>query len=153
MSRFAATSVGRAAAASCLLCGVLSAVPGNAEPSGSPATAEDTQRLSGLLSKGFVPDDCVAVDLVGTERGAAIICQFNREANGPSLCNRGSSRLSARTTNWWRAWEPTNHPRHTGTGTLRVRRPATSAAAISLGNPRWCGPATRTCCSGGAKLR
>jgi hypothetical protein len=81
MSRFA-TSVGRAAVGSCMLCGALVAVPANAEPPGSPPIAEDTQKLFGLLSKGFIPDDCDAVDLVGGQR-AAIICQVNREANGP----------------------------------------------------------------------
>jgi serine/threonine kinase PknH len=81
MSRFA-TSVGRAVVGSYKLCGARVAVPANAEPPGSPPIAEGTQKLFGLLSKGFIPDDCDAVDRVGSQR-AAIICRVNREANGP----------------------------------------------------------------------
>jgi hypothetical protein len=121
MPRFAAASVGGRWPPLCMLCGVLGAVPTNAEPPGSPATAEDTQRSFSLLSKGFVLGDCGAVDLVGGQR-AAMICQFNREPKQTDraarltpcvatrrLCSRGSSRRSARTTICWRAQEPTSH--------------------------------------------
>jgi hypothetical protein len=72
----------RAVAASCVVCGVLGAVPANAEPPGSPATAEDTQRSFSLLSKGFVLGDCDAVDLVGGQR-AAISASSTGSQNGP----------------------------------------------------------------------
>jgi hypothetical protein len=117
----------------------------NAEPPGSPATAEGTQRLFSLLSKGFIPCDCDAVDLVGGQR-AAIICQFNREPNGPYSATYTRGDAKALQSGFFTAigqddhlvaCPGTNQSRCTGTGTLRVRWPV---------SPRWCGPAARICC-------
>lgn len=68
--------------ASCEVCGVVIAVPANADPPGPTAIPNDTKKLFGALPRGFVSDQCDSVDLVGSQL-AAILCQVDREPNGP----------------------------------------------------------------------
>jgi hypothetical protein len=75
-----------AAALPVLLCAVMLAVPANTQPMRplpkSPATPEDTQKLFGLLSKGYTPADCQLHDPAGNQL-AAVSCDINSDSGGP----------------------------------------------------------------------
>ena len=65
---------------------MLLAVPANAQPltplPNSPASPQDTEKLFGLLSKGYSPDDCQPQDPVGNQL-AAIDRSLNLDSGGP----------------------------------------------------------------------
>jgi hypothetical protein len=56
------------------------ALPASADPPDVKATPENMQKLSGLLSKGYGPQDCQPTALVGNQV-AALDCGLNTEAD------------------------------------------------------------------------
>jgi hypothetical protein len=89
MSRFS-RNAGRMAAALPVACWVALAVPAHGQPllppPNSPATPEDSEKLFGLLSKGYRPADCQSHDPVGNQL-AAISCGINTDSDGPLNAN------------------------------------------------------------------
>jgi hypothetical protein len=85
MSRFSCNA-GRMAAALPVACGVALAVPAHGQPllppPNSPAGPADSEKLFGLLSKGYRPADCQSHDPVGNQL-AAISCGINTDSGGP----------------------------------------------------------------------
>jgi len=59
---------------------VFIALPANADPAGTTAAPENMQKLSSLLSKGYTPQDCDPVDVVGNQT-ASLDCGFNTQAD------------------------------------------------------------------------
>ena len=66
---------------SLILLPVTLAPTANADPPGATATPENMQKLYGLLSQGYTPQDCDPLDLVGNQV-AALDCGLNAEADG-----------------------------------------------------------------------
>jgi hypothetical protein len=86
MPRFSPNDGWMAGAALPVLCAVVLAAPANTQPMRplpkSPATPEDTQKLFGLLSKGYTPADCQLQDPEGNQV-AAVSCDINTDPGGP----------------------------------------------------------------------
>jgi serine/threonine-protein kinase len=59
---------------------MLLALPASADPPDTKADPESMQKLYGLLSKGYTPQDCNPTDLVANQV-AALDCGFNTQAD------------------------------------------------------------------------
>jgi hypothetical protein len=65
-----------------IACGFASAAPADAEPPGNTATPANLQKLYGLVSNGFGPDNCqTPEEQLADNQLAALDCEVNQETD------------------------------------------------------------------------